>query len=121
MDGNGIFNPDIDKLVTLKSEPKVETAQGNTLVTFSPTALNEIVNENVDGIYDSDPVKNPAAKRFATITYKEILEKNLKVMDLTAVSLCMDSKMPILVFNMKEDGAIKDVLCGKDKGTTVTV
>ncbi len=75
----------------------------------------------VDGIYDSDPVKNPAAKRFATITYKEILEKNLKVMDLTAVSLCMDSKMPISVFNMKEDGAIKDVLCGKDKGTTVTV
>ncbi len=75
----------------------------------------------VNGIYDSDPVKNPAAKRFDTITYQEILDKNLKVMDLTAVSICLDSQMPILVFNMKEEGAISAVLCGADKGTTVTV
>ena len=74
----------------------------------------------VDGIYDSDPMKNPAAKRFAQITYLDALQKQLKVMDSTAFSLCMDNKMPIIVFDMMKSDNIKRVVLGKAVGTLVT-
>src|SRR5258706_1738963 len=61
----------------------------------------------VDGVYDSDPKKNPAAKRYDRITYIEALQKQLKVMDSTAFSLCLDNKMPIIVFNMYKQGILK--------------
>lgn len=60
----------------------------------------------VDGIYSEDPMKNPNATRYETISYQEVLEKQLKVMDSSAISLCMDNKLPIMVFNMKENGNI---------------
>ncbi len=60
----------------------------------------------VDGIYSDDPMTNPDATRFERISYKEVLEKRLKVMDSSAISLCMDNNLPIMVFNMKEDGNI---------------
>jgi uridylate kinase len=60
----------------------------------------------VDGIYTEDPFINPNATRFETISYQEVLEKQLKVMDSSAISLCMDNKLPIMVFNMKESGNI---------------
>ena len=60
----------------------------------------------VDGIYTEDPMVNPDATRFETISYQEVLEKQLKVMDSSAISLCMDNKLPIMVFNMKESGNI---------------
>ncbi|MGB2753131.1 MAG: UMP kinase [Pyrinomonadaceae bacterium] len=66
----------------------------------------------VDGIYDSDPVKNPDAVRFDTITYQEVLEKQLKVMDASAISLCMDNDLPIMVFNMRESGNIVKAVGG---------
>src|SRR6478609_498519 len=74
----------------------------------------------VDGIYDSDPKKNPKAKRFAQITYLEALQKQLKVMDSTAFSLCMDNKMPIIVFELFRPHNLKRVVLGEKVGTLVT-
>jgi uridylate kinase len=67
----------------------------------------------VEGVYDSDPVKNPDAKFFDCITYQEVLEKHLQVMDASAISLCMDNSLPIVVFNMREPGNILRVVTGE--------
>ncbi len=75
----------------------------------------------VDGIYDSDPKKNPKAKRFTRITYLDALQRQLKVMDSTAFSLCMDNRMPIIVFDMFKPHNIKRVVLGETVGTLVTV
>jgi len=74
----------------------------------------------VDGIYDSDPKKNPGAKRFAQLTYLEALQKQLKVMDSTAFSLCMDNKMPIIVFDLFKPHNLRKVVMGEKVGTLVT-
>src|SRR5271169_5446569 len=74
----------------------------------------------VDGIYDSDPKKNPKAKRFSRISYLEALQKQLKVMDSTAFSLCMDNKMPIIVFDLFRPHNFKHVVMGEEVGTMVT-
>lgn len=73
----------------------------------------------VDGIYDSDPMKNPDAKRYDTITYMEVLNQGLNVMDSTATSLCMDNNLPILVFDLMVPGNIERILKGENIGTTV--
>ncbi len=73
----------------------------------------------VDGIYDADPKKNPKAKMFHELTYIDVLNKGLKVMDSTAISLCMDHDLPILVFNMTTRGTMKDVMLGKKMGTII--
>jgi uridylate kinase len=73
----------------------------------------------VDGVYDSDPVKNPAALRLDNITYLDVLNRGLKVMDATATSLCMDNGIPIIVFNMLVPGNIRRTVMGEDTGTTV--
>lgn len=73
----------------------------------------------VDGIYDSDPVLNPDARKLNTVTYKEALNKDLKVMDVTAVSLAMDNQLPIIVFSLNEPGNIVRVLKGEPIGTTM--
>lgn len=73
----------------------------------------------VDGIYDSDPEKNPAAKRFERISGKDVLDQNLKVMDLTAITLCKDSGIPIMVFDMNTRGNFKRILEDSSIGTTV--
>jgi uridylate kinase len=73
----------------------------------------------VDGIYDSDPEKNPRAKRYAQITYLAALQKQLKVMDSTAFSLCMDNKMPIVVFDLFAPNNLTRVVCGEKVGTVV--
>ena len=75
----------------------------------------------VDGIYDSDPVKNPEAKKYTEIPFLSILTQNLKVMDSTAISLCMDNRLPLIVFNLKEKGNFKRVVQGDPIGTLVTV
>ena len=74
----------------------------------------------VDGIYDSDPKKNPAAKRFSEITYLDALQRQLKVMDSTAFSLCMDNKMPIIVFDFFRPHNLRRVILGEKVGTLVT-
>ena len=73
----------------------------------------------VDGVYDSDPVKNKAAVMYDKISYIDVLSKNLKVMDATAISLCRDNKLPILVFNMQKKGNIRRAICGEKIGTYV--
>ena len=74
----------------------------------------------VDGIYDSDPKKNPNAKRFTQITYLDALQRQLKVMDSTAFSLCMDNKMPIIVFDFFREHNLRRVAMGEKIGTLVT-
>jgi uridylate kinase len=74
----------------------------------------------VDGIYDCDPKKNPHAKRYDHITYLEALQKRLAVMDSTAFSLCMDNKVPIIVFDMFKPGNLRAVVLGKQVGTLVS-
>jgi uridylate kinase len=75
----------------------------------------------VDGIYDADPEKVPTAKRFERISYIDVLQRGLAVMDSTAISLCMENKMPIIVFDLNKSGNIRRVICGEQVGSTVTV
>lgn len=75
---------------------------------------------NVDGVYDADPRTTPSATPFSTLTYTEVLEKGLKVMDLTAVSLAMDERLPIIVFNMAMPGNILKAVSGEKLGTLIT-
>ena len=74
----------------------------------------------VDGIYDADPMLQPSASRFDRISYLEVLDKGLKVMDATAISLCMDNRLPIVVFNLKTPGNIKRAIAGEPIGSLVT-
>jgi uridylate kinase len=73
----------------------------------------------VDGLYDADPVDNPDARLFDDITYMEVIEKQLRVMDMTAISLAMDNHLPLVVFNLKRQGNIKRVGCGEAIGTYI--
>ena len=79
-----------------------------------------MAKNNVDGVYDSDPNKNPDAVRFSTLDYMDALNLRLTVMDSTAVSLCMDNKLPIVVFNMFKAGNIGCILSGDTVGTMIT-
>jgi uridylate kinase len=73
----------------------------------------------VDGIYTSDPEKDPAATKYGVITFKECMEKNLKVMDMTAFTLCQENELPIIVFNMNKPGNLRRVVTGEKVGTLV--
>jgi len=73
----------------------------------------------VDYVYDSDPMTNPDAKPYSNVTYLEVLQKGLKVMDSTAISLCMDNQLPIVVFNLHEKGALRRAVSGEAIGTLV--
>ena len=75
----------------------------------------------VDGIYDRDPEENASAKKFDTITFDEAYKKNLKVMDMTAFTLCKENDLPVIVFNMNKKGNLKKVVTGEEIGTLVTV
>jgi uridylate kinase len=78
-----------------------------------------LMAKGVDGVYDSDPRKNPDAKKFDKLTYDEVLQKGLKVADATAISLCRDNNLPIVVFNLLEDGNIAKAVAGKTIGTII--
>jgi uridylate kinase len=73
----------------------------------------------VDGIYTADPEKDPTAKKYETITFQECITNNLRVMDMTAFTLCMENKLPIIVFNMNTPGNLRKVACGERVGTLV--
>jgi len=73
----------------------------------------------VDGVYDKDPIKHTDALMFQEICYNDVLTRHLKVMDATAISLCRENNLPIVVFNLQKNGNIKRVICGKSVGTTV--
>ena len=76
---------------------------------------------DIDGLYDKDPRKFPDAKKFDSVTYSEILDKKLGVIDLTAASLCMEKNMPVLLFSLGKGETIADALCGKNVGTVINV
>ena len=78
-----------------------------------------LMAKKVDGVYDSDPKLNPNAKRFDELTFLEVLNKGLKVMDSTAISLCMDNNIPIQVFNINENGNMMKAVLGENIGTFV--
>jgi uridylate kinase len=75
----------------------------------------------VDGVYTADPMLDPSATKYPSISYLQVLERQLKVMDTTAISLCMDNRLPIVVFNLREAGNIRRVVLGEAVGTTVSV
>jgi uridylate kinase len=79
-----------------------------------------IKGTRVDGVYDSDPEKNPDAFRFQEISYLDVLKRDLRVMDLTAITLCRENSLPIIVFNMHVPGNLKKLVLGEDIGSLVT-
>jgi uridylate kinase len=78
-----------------------------------------IKGTRVDGVYDSDPERNPSAFRFQEISYLDVLKKDLRVMDLTAITLCRENRLPIIVFNMNTPGNLKRLVLGEPVGTVV--
>jgi uridylate kinase len=74
----------------------------------------------VDGVYDRDPVADPSATRYDKLTYQQVVERSLGVMDLTSVTLCKENDIPIIVFDMNREGALEQVLRGDDVGTTIS-
>ena len=79
-----------------------------------------IKGTKVDGVYDDDPVKNPSAIKYDNLSYDKVLEDNLRVMDLTAITLCKENNIPIQVFNIKEPGTLKELILGSKIGTLVS-
>lgn len=80
-----------------------------------------LLAKSIDGVYDKDPATNPDAKRYETVTMEEVVSKQLKVIDLTASAMCLDNKIPLAVFDLKEEGAIAAAMEGNVHGTVVTV
>jgi uridylate kinase len=74
----------------------------------------------VDGVYTADPMTDPTAKKLKRVRYLEALERGLKVMDTTAISLCMDNRLPIVIFNVREPANITRIVLGEDVGSVVT-
>ncbi|MGN1235727.1 MAG: UMP kinase [Christensenellaceae bacterium] len=79
-----------------------------------------LMAKNVDGIYDSDPKKNPDAKRYETITFREVIERGLQALDTTAAAMCMDNDIPVYAFGLGEENAIVRAVCGVGNGTLIT-
>lgn len=100
--------------------PYFTTDTGAALRAIEVKADVMLKGTRVDGIYTADPEKDPDAKKFTTITYDEVMERGLKVMDLTATALCKENKMPIYVFDMDTVGNLAKVLRGEKIGTLVT-
>jgi uridylate kinase len=73
----------------------------------------------VDGIYDKDPLKHPKAHKFDELTYLEVLQKGLRIMDTTAISLCMDNALPIIVYSLRQRGNLRRIVMGEKIGTMV--
>ena len=105
--GGGSGNP----FFTTDTTAALRAAEISAEVLFKAT--------KVDGVYDSDPAKNPEARRFQTLTYTHVLQKDLKVMDSTAIALCKDNDIPIVVFDLSVRGNINRAMNGEPIGTTV--
>ena len=80
-----------------------------------------LMAKNVDGIYDSDPKTNPEAKKYEELRYSDIINRNLKVIDFTAATMCMENDVPTLAFGLNEENSIVRAVCGEDLGTIIKV
>lgn len=94
-----------------------DTASALRAVEISADAV--LKGTRVDGVYDDDPEKNPSAKKYKQLTFREAYEKGLKIMDMTAFTLCEENDIPIVVFNMNQQGNLINLLDGKDLGTII--
>ena len=101
--------------------PYFSTDTGIVLRAIELDADAILLAKAIDGIYDSDPKINPAAKKYDTISINEVVEKKLGVIDMTASVMCMENKMPLMVFGLEEENSIFNALSGKFNGTVVTV
>ncbi|WP_276892824.1 UMP kinase [Hallella bergensis] len=99
--------------------PYFTTDTGSSLRGIEIEADLMLKGTRVDGVYSADPEKDPSATKFSEITYKEVLERGLKVMDLTAICMCQDNNLPIYVFNMDVVGNLGKVIAGEEIGTLV--
>ena len=99
--------------------PYFTTDTGSSLRGIEIEADVMLKGTRVDGVYTADPEKDPTAKKFKDISYKEVLDRGLRVMDLTAICMCQDNHLPIYVFNMDEKGNLKKVMDGEEIGTLV--
>ena len=99
--------------------PYFTTDTGSSLRGIEIEADVMLKGTRVDGVYSADPEKDPTATKFSEITYKEVLERGLKVMDLTAICMCQDNNLPIYVFNMDVVGNLGKVIAGEEIGTLV--
>lgn len=99
--------------------PYFTTDTGSSLRGIEIEADVMLKGTRVDGVYTADPEKDPTAKKFKDISYKEVLDRGLRVMDLTAICMCQDNNLPIYVFNMDEKGNLKKVMDGEEIGTLV--
>lgn len=99
--------------------PYFTTDTGSSLRGIEIEADVMLKGTRVDGVYSADPEKKPSATKFSEITYKEVLERGLKVMDLTAICMCQDNNLPIYVFNMDVVGNLGKVIAGEEIGTLV--
>ena len=108
-------------LTAIRMEPIGEfyTDTGSSLRGIEIEADVMLKGTRVDGVYTADPEKDPTATKFDAITYKEVLARGLKVMDLTAICMCQDNNLPIYVFNMDVVGNLKKVMDGEEIGTLV--
>ena len=101
--------------------PYFSTDTGVVLRAVEVEADQILLAKSIDGVYDSDPAKNPDAKRFDEITIDDVIANNLQVVDMTASILARDNKMPMAVFSLNEEGSIVNTLYGKFNGTRITV
>ena len=101
--------------------PYFSTDTGIVLRAIELDADAILLAKAIDGIYDSDPKLNPEAKKYDTISINEVVEKKLGVIDITASVMCMENKMPLMVFGLEEENSIVNALSGKFNGTVVTV
>ena len=122
-----------DRAVSALQEGKVVFFAGGTghpyFSTDTPSALRAIELEcdimlmarAIDGVYDSDPKKNPAAKKYKEISFQEILDQKLEILDMTATVMCMQNRLPILLFSLNEENSIVQNAAGECTGTIITV
>jgi len=101
--------------------PYFSTDMGTVLRAIEIEADMILSARAVDGVYDSDPKLNPNAKKYDTIPIKEVVDKQLGVMDLAAAVLCMENKMPMTIFGLNEENSIANTAKGKSNGTVITV
>ncbi len=100
--------------------PFFSTDTGAALRASELSAEVVLKGTKVDGLYDKDPMKHSDAVKYDTITYREVIEKNLRVMDLTAITLCSENSLPIQIFDINSSGYLKDIVLGNKSGTLVS-
>lgn len=101
--------------------PYFSTDTGIALRAIEMEADAILLAKNVDGVYDSDPKLNPAAKKYDTLSVQEVVDKKLGVIDMTASVMCMENKMPLIVFGLSEENSIVNTINGRISGTVITV